>query len=181
MNDLVGKNYDTVKNSSANENLTIIPEYVYTDEYEKGIIFEQSIEKGSELTLKMSMGPAKVVVPDFYGLNKKDYFDILNSCGIKYEEKPYETDKTLNDYVAWISIEPGEYIDLEAGEVLSVFVAVNPDNTAPSETTTTATETTTEASSAWVTTSVPEITTVTEATTTQALTDEPDITISLDY
>lgn len=187
MNDLVGKNYDTVKNSSANENLTIIPEYVYTDEYEKGIIFEQSIEKGSnyekgsELTLKISMGPAKVVVPDFYGLNKKDYFDILNSCGIKYEEKPYETDKTLNDYVAWISIEPGEYIDLEAGEVLSVFVAVNPDNTAPSDTTTTATETTTEASSAWVTTSVPEITTVTEATTTQALTDEPDITISFDY
>ena len=187
MNDLVGKNYDTVKNSSANENLTIIPEYVYTDEYEKGIIFEQSIEKGSnyekgsELTLKISMGPAKVVVPDFYGLNKKDYFDLLNSCGIKYEEKPYETENTLNDYVAWISIEPGEYIDLEAGEVLSVFVAVNPDNTAPPETTTTVTETTTETSSAWVTTSVPEITTVTEATTTQALTDEPDITISLDY
>jgi len=188
MNDLVGKNYDTVKNSSANENLTIIPEYIYTDEYEKGIIFEQSIEKGSnyekgsELTLKISMGPAKVVVPDFYGLNKKDYFDILNSCGIKYEEKAYETENTLNDYVAWISIEPGEYIDLEAGEVLSVFVAVNPDNTAPSETTTTATETTTEFSSAWVTTTVPEITTVTESTTTtQALTDEPDITISLDY
>lgn len=188
MNDLVGKNYDTVKNSSANENLTIIPEYVYTDEYEKGIIFEQSIEKGSnyekgsELTLKISMGPAKVVVPDFYGLNKKDYFDLLNSCGIKYEEKPYETENTLNDYVAWISIEPGEYIDLEAGEVLSVFVAVNPDNTAPPETTTTVTETTTEASSAWVTTTVPEITTTTvSTTTTQALTDEPDITISLDY
>lgn len=188
MNDLVGKNYDTVKNSSANENLTIIPEYVYTDEYEKGIIFEQSIEKGSnyekgsELTLKISMGPAKVVVPDFYGLNKKDYFDLLNSCGIKYEEKPYETENTLNDYVAWISIEPGEYIDLEAGEVLSVFVAVNPDNTAPPETTTTVTETITETSSAWVTTTVPEITTTTvSTTTTQALTDEPDITISLDY
>lgn len=188
MNDLVGKNYDTVKNSSANENLTIIPEYVYTDEYEKGIIFEQSIEKGSnyekgsELTLKISMGPARVAVPEFYGLNKKDYFDLLNSCGIKYEEKPYETENTLNDYVAWISIEPGEYIDREAGEVLSVFVAVNPDNTAPSETTAAVTEITTEASSAWVTTSVPEITTVTESTTTtQALTDEPDITISADY
>ena len=91
MNDLVGKNYDTVKNTSIKDNLTITPEYVYTDEYKKGIIFEQSIEKGSnyekgaELTLKISMGPAKVVVPDFYGLNKKDYFAILNSEGIKYE------------------------------------------------------------------------------------------------
>ena len=126
------------------------------------------------------MGPAKVVVPEFFGLNKKDYFDILNANGIKYEEKAYETDNTLNDYVAWISIEPGEYIDLEAGEVLSVFVAVNPENTAPSETTTTATETTAETSSAWVTTSIPEITTVTESATA-ALTDEPDITIALDY
>lgn len=186
MNDLVGKNFDTVKNSSANENLTIIPEYIYTDEYEKGIIFEQSIEKGSnyekgtEVTLKISMGPAKVVVPEFFGLNKKDYFDILNASGIKYEEKSYETDNTLNDYVAWISIEPGEYIDLEAGEVLSVFVAVNPDNTAPSETTTTATETTPEeTSSAWVTTSVPDISIFTEPA--EVLTDEPDITISLDY
>ncbi len=189
MNDLVGKNYDTVKNTSIKDNLTITPEYVYTDEYKKGIIFEQSIEKGSnyekgaELTLKISMGPAKVVVPDFYGLNKKDYFAILNSEGIKYEEKAYETTNTLNDYVAWISIEPGEYIDLEAGEVLSVFVAVNPDNTAPSETETSpsaTTETTTE-STPWVTTSVPDFTLWTENETTPALTDEPDITIRYDY
>ena len=129
------------------------------------------------------MGPAKVVVPDFYGLNKKDYFAILNSEGIKYEEKAYETTSTLNDYVAWISIEPGEYIDLEAGEVLSVFVAINPDNTAPSETETSpsaTTETTTE-STPWVTTSVPDFTLWTESETTPALTDEPDITIRYDY
>ncbi|MCI7768053.1 MAG: PASTA domain-containing protein [Oscillospiraceae bacterium] len=188
MNDLVGKNFDTVKNSSANENLTIIPEYIYTDEYEKGIIFAQSIEKGSnyekgsEVTLKISMGPAKVIVPEFFGLNKKDYFDLLNAAGIKYEEKPYETEKTLHDYVAWISVEPGEYIDLEAGEILYVHVAVNPENTAPPETTTVS-ETTSELSSAWVTTSVPEITLPNEEPTTQptVFTEEPDITISLDY
>lgn len=190
MNDLVGKIYDTVKNTSINDNLTITPEYVYTDEYERGIIFEQSIEKGTnyekgaELTLKVSAGPAKVMIPDFYGLNKKDYFALLNSEGIKYEEKSYETDSTLNDYVAWISIEPGEYIDLEAGEVLSVFVAVNPDNTAPPETETTPSETeeTTTESTPWVTTSIPTFVEWTPpVTTTNALTDEPDITIIYDY
>lgn len=184
MNELVGKSFDTVKNTSINDSLTITPEYIYTDEYEKGMIFEQSIEKGSnyekgaELTLKVSMGPAKVLVPEFYGLNKKDYFDILNNAGIKYEEKPYEYDKVLHDYVAWISIDPGEYIDLEAGEVLSVFVAVNPDNTEPSETTTVTSETT-EASSAWVTTIPPVVTEVTESNT--AITLEPDIIITVDY
>lgn len=190
MNDLVGKYFDMVKNSSVVENLTLTPEYVYTEEYEKGIIFEQSIEKGSnyeknaELTLKISMGPAKVLVPEFYGLNKKDYFDILGNAGIKYEEKPYETENTLHDYVAWISIEPGEYIDLEAGDVLSVFVAVNPDNTAPPETTTESETTTTETeptNTAWVTTSVPMITVFTETETEMRFTEEPDITIPFDY
>ncbi|MGN0642396.1 MAG: protein kinase [Huintestinicola sp.] len=186
MNDLVGKAFDTVKNSSANESLTIIPEYIYTEEYEKGIIFEQSIEKGTnyekgaEVTLKVSMGPAKVLVPEFYGLSKKDYFSLLNAAGIKYEEMPYETTSVLNDYVAWISIEPGEYIDLEAGEVLSVFVAVNPESTGTSESeaTETTTETTTETeSTALVTTTFP----VWETTTTTADTAEPDIIISVDY
>ena len=160
----------------------------YTEEYAKGTIFEQSIEKGSnyekgtELTLKISMGPAKVMVPEFYGLNKKDYFDLLNSCGIKYEEKAYETENTLHDYVSWISIEPGEYIDLEAGEVLSVFVAVNPENTAPSETTTVTTEAPVETTSAWVTTTVPDITVFPEVTEDPAdITEEPDITIIYDY
>lgn len=189
MNDLVGKFYDTVKNTSINDNLTITPEYIYTDEYERGMIFEQSIEKGTnyekgaELTLKVSMGPPRVIVPDFYGLSKKDYFALLNSVGIKYEEKAYETESTLNDYVAWISIEPGEYIDLEAGEVLSVFVAVNPDNTAPPETETTPSETTetTSESTPWVTTSIPIFSEWIPSVTTNALTEEPDITIIYDY
>ncbi|MDE7293606.1 MAG: PASTA domain-containing protein [Oscillospiraceae bacterium] len=195
MNDLVGKVFDTVKNTAINDNLTIVPEYVYTDEYDKGIIFDQSIEKGSnyekgqEVTLKISMGPAKVMIPDFYGLNKKDYFELLNSAGIKYEEKAYETSNTLNDYVAWISMDPGEYIDLEAGEVLSVHVAVNPQSTETTQTTPSETRPTETSPTPWVTTVPPTIPTETTTTTTPPpivwteppLTDEPDIIISDDY
>lgn len=196
MNDLEGMLYDAIKNTSINENLTVIPEYVYTDDVEKGIIIEQSIEKGSnyekgaEVVLKISMGPGKAVVPDFTGLHKKDYFDILNNAGIKYEEKHYSTDKTLNDYVMWLSIDPGETIDLEAGEVLSVFVADNPDSTGTVATTTVTETEPTETSSAWVTTLPMEYfetgvttTTVTteETTQTTALTDEPDIIINDDF
>lgn len=189
MNDLIGKNFDTIKNTSINDNLTIIPDYIYTDEYDKGTIFEQSIEKGSnyekgaELTLKISMGPGKALVPEYYGLSKKDYFDILNSAGIKYEEKTYSTEDYMNDYVAWISMEPGEYIDLEGGEVLSVFVADNPNSTQTTTVTTVTTAETTEGSTAWVTTVPPEVVTTTAetTTTTAALTAEPDIIITVDY
>lgn len=212
MNDLVGKYYDTVKNTSINESLTLNPEYVYTDEYEKGIIFDQSIEKGTnyekgaELTLKISMGPGQVVIPEYYGLSKKDYFDILNSLGIKYEEISYPTESVYNDYVAWIDkadseegFGPGQYIDLEAGEVLKVFVAQNEKSSETSETTVTTTETEPE-STPWITTETPTIT-VTETETeteyseetsatetepqefseTTPFTAEPDIIITDDY
>ncbi|MGN0664902.1 MAG: PASTA domain-containing protein [Huintestinicola sp.] len=195
MNELVGKPFDTVKNSSANESLTIIPEYVYTDEYEKGIIFEQSIEKGSnyekgaEVTLKVSMGPSKVIVPEFTGLSKKDYLSLLNNAGIKYEDKYYDSEYIMHDYVGWIAmqsggdIEPGDYIDLENGEVLLVFVANNPSSTSGSESETTSETSATEtepSETALITTSVP-----TEATSGQiefpVSTDEPDISLTDDY
>lgn len=182
MNDLVGKQYDTVKNTTVTQNMTVVPEYIYTDEYEKGVIFEQSIEKGSnyekgaEVVLKISMGPAKVLVPEYYGLSKKDYFDLLNSAGIKYEEKEYETEQTLNDYVAWVSIDPGEYVDLEAGQVLTVFVALNPESTTPSETTADESEITTTTQDTGSGFIVPWVT-----SSTTAQTDEPDIIIGWDY
>ncbi|MCC8043815.1 MAG: PASTA domain-containing protein [Oscillospiraceae bacterium] len=187
MNDLVGKSYDTVKNSSAISSLTIVPEYVYTDEYEKGIIIDQSIpkgtnyEQGAECILSISQGPGQVIIPEFYGLDKKSYFALLNNAGIKYEEMAYETTQILDGYVAWISVDPGEYIDIEAGEVLSVFVAVNPESTGTSEATTTS-------EPAFSTITASETTTVTTTADTQSpwqteapTTEEPDIIISDDY
>ena len=59
-------------------------------------------------------------------MDKKSYFDKLNSLGIKYEEAELETEDTLEGYVAKTSKEPGEKLDAEAGEILTVYVAKNP-------------------------------------------------------
>ncbi len=196
MNELVGKYFDTVKNTSINDSLTIVPVYVYTEEHEKGIIFEQSIEKGSnyekgaELTLKISMGPEEVEIPEFTGLNKKDYFDILSKMGIKYEEKPYNTQNVLNDYICWVNvdpqveIEPGAPINLKDGEVLTVYVAVNKTASETSETTAPTETEAPDYSSAWVTTVPPVIVTEPEdspSTDFAPVTEEPDIIITVDY
>ncbi|MCR5806423.1 MAG: PASTA domain-containing protein [Oscillospiraceae bacterium] len=131
MNDLVGKNYELIRNTSLTENLNLIPDYVYTSEYEKGTIFAQSIAKGEnyvkgdDCIVSISCGPSTAIVPEFTGLSKRDYFDILNSSGIKYEEYIYYTDYVLSGYVAKVSIDPGSQIDLEHGEVLEVYIAKN--------------------------------------------------------
>ncbi len=132
MTDIVGKPFDSIKNSSTYSSLVFVPKYEYNDSVAKGLIFEQSIKKddsyneGAEITVKVSLGPKQVNIPEYISINKKDYFTILDNLGIKYEEKQYETTDVLEGYVAKLSKEPGEKIDVEAGETLVVYVAVYP-------------------------------------------------------
>lgn len=135
MNDLTGKNYDVVSKSDAYSSLVFTADYEYNDEYAKGLIFEQSIEDGTsyedgaEISVKVSMGPRYITVPDFLGMSKRDYFTKLGELGIKYEEQEIETADTLEGYVDGVSKEPGEKIDAETGEILTVYVAKNPPQT----------------------------------------------------
>lgn len=140
MNDITGRNYDLVSKSDTYSSLVFKPEYEYNDEFGKGLIFYQSIPKtetykdGTEITVKVSLGPKYIEIPDYLTLSKKDYFAKLNELGIKYEEQETETEDTLEGYVAGTSKEPGEKIDVEAGETLTVFVAKNPPKPEPTET-----------------------------------------------
>lgn len=140
MNDLTGKNYEIISKSDS-YNLLFTAEFEYNDDFAKGTIFYQSIpanetyKENSEILVKVSMGPRYIEIPDYLTMEKKSYFNKLNELGIKYEEEEFETEDTLEGYVAKTSKEPGEKLDVEAGEILTVYVAKNP----PKPETTTAT------------------------------------------
>ena len=140
MNNIVGKNFDVIKNSDTYSSLVFTPLYEYNDEVAKGLIFEQSLPEnenytdGAEITVKVSLGPKYVIVPEYVGLERKDYVARLNEVGIKYEEQEFETADVKEGHIVMTSKEAGEKIDVEIGEVLTVFVAKNP----PETTTTTA-------------------------------------------
>lgn len=148
MNELVGKNYETIKNSPTYESLSFMPKYEFNEENPKGTIFSQSIEKGEtytegqEIVIKVSLGSRYVKVPDYSGMTAKDYFNLLEGKNIKYEEASYETKEYKNGYVCGISAED-EIIDLESGDTLIVYVAYNP-TPVTEETTEESTEETTE-------------------------------------
>lgn len=131
MNDLTGKSYDVVSKSDS-YNLVFTAEFEYNDNYPKGQIFDQSIpanetyRDNAEILVKVSLGPKYIEIPDYLTMSKKDYFAKLNELGIKYEEEEFETEDTLEGYVAKTSKEPGEKLDVEAGETLTVYVAKNP-------------------------------------------------------
>ena len=88
---------------------------------------------------------------------------MLTSAGIKFVEEEEVTSDVLEGYVIRTSIEPGEQLDIEKGEELVVYVAVNP----PDMTGISAPETSAE------TTTVPVIDAPPETTVTTLETDDP--------
>jgi serine/threonine-protein kinase len=141
MNDIVGKNYDLISRSEGYQNVVFVPDYVFSDEVAKGLVISQSIAKdspyyqGDEMKVEVSLGSKFAEIPDFIGMTSKEYYNLLNERGIKYEEQEFLTTDILEGYVVKISKNAGEMIDNELSEVLIVYVAKNPpkpgDNTSP--------------------------------------------------
>jgi len=167
MNDITGKFYEVIKSSPSYSTLTFHPEFEYTDTVPKGIIFYQSIEnneqyeRGAEIAVKVSKGPKFVPIPEYIGVNRKDYFSLLDKAEIKYTEQEFETDSVREGDVVKLSKDIDELYDVEAAETLVVFIAKSPPQTTVAETTTKTTRRTSE--------------TVTEP---PIQTDEPDIVIT---
>jgi serine/threonine-protein kinase len=132
MNDIVGKNYDLISRSDGYQNLVFVPEYLFSETVAKGLIISQSIaadspyHQGDELKVQVSLGNKFAEIPDFIGMTSKEYFNLLNERGIKYEEQEFQTTDILEGYVVKISKNAGEMIDNELSEVLIVYVAKNP-------------------------------------------------------
>jgi serine/threonine-protein kinase len=141
MNDIIGKNYDLISRSDGYQNVVFVPEYVFSDEVAKGLVISQSIAKdspyyqGDEMKVEVSLGSKLVEIPDFIGMTSKEYFNLLNERGIKYEEQEFLTTDILEGYVVKTGKNAGEMIDNELSEVLAVYVAKNPPKPADSTST----------------------------------------------
>lgn len=130
MPNLVGQRLDTVERELGNS-FTIRTKTYYSDTDEKGIISEQSIPAGSDydpgamnkLTLRVCLGAPNVQVPEFTGMTKKQYLDILSELSIIYVTADVESTEVPEGYVVSTSLDPGYYISIENGDVLTVYIS----------------------------------------------------------
>ncbi|MGN0632852.1 MAG: PASTA domain-containing protein [Oscillospiraceae bacterium] len=130
MPDLIGKRLDTVERELGNS-FTIRTKTFYSDETEKGTITEQSIPAGAdydpalknELELTVCLGPAAVAVPEYEGMMKKRYLDILSEMNIIYNTVEESSTTLPIGYVIRTSIEPGYTINVRDGQVLTVYIS----------------------------------------------------------
>lgn len=127
--------YDTV--AKFEEQLILTPDFQYSDTVSKDMIFDQSILEGEEVPLKteikvkVSLGPAKVVLPDYTGLNLDEYKKKLDNAKILFEVKPEKSNAVANGYVVRTSKnDPANpqaivKVDVEKAEKIIVYVAEN--------------------------------------------------------
>ena len=142
MPNLVGQRLDTVERELGNS-FTIRTKTYYSDTDEKGIISEQSIPAGvdydpnamNKLTLRVCLGPPNVQVPEFKGMTKKQYLDILSEMSIIYVTEDIESEEIPEGYVVGTGLEPGYYISIQNGDVLTVYIStgVPEDSSVPDE------------------------------------------------
>ena len=135
--DFVGRFYNTLE--SRYSMLIFTAEYEYSDDTAEGIVFEQDIPEGTEVTsgteikLKVSKGPESVELPDYIGKKLDKYTEELGELGIKYETKEEETTEVKKGYVVRCNKEVGDKIMLSEDEVVTVYYAVKPAKTEPPE------------------------------------------------
>lgn len=131
--DFVDRFYNTL--ASRYPQLVFEAEYEYSDVYAEGIVFEQDIPEGTEVTggtlvtLKVSKGPEFIELPDYLGKKLKDYTKELDELKIKYEIEPMETDEFKSGYVVECDREAGDKIKLSEDDTVIVYYAVKPEVT----------------------------------------------------
>ena len=136
MPNFVGEEYLRIQGVSLNMPLNLEAEYVYTSEYKKDVIFEQSIPEGTlfseetTVTLKVSKGTQIVKLPNYNGKSGTDYVAELNSLGIKYElvyDSSYpDVENGMIVYVRYSNgnrIDVSTEIDLENSTTVYVVVS----------------------------------------------------------
>lgn len=110
---------------------TFVPTYEYSDRYASGMMFDQSIEAGKEVTagmtvaVKVSKGPSKVALPDYTGKTPDKYISDLSKLNIKYSVKTERSNAAENGYVCRCSVEIGDLVDVENGQEVIVYCAEN--------------------------------------------------------
>ncbi len=109
---------------------TFIPTYEYNDKFEAGKMYDQSIEAGTpvsegiQIEIKVSKGPALVKLPDYEGMRVDKYISELNELNIKYSITQEPTNEYENSTVIRCSKDIGDLVDVEHGEMITVFIAV---------------------------------------------------------
>ena len=130
MPDFSGRSYD-YETERYGSTFTFVPTYEYSDTYASGMMYDQSIDPGKEVTagvtvaVKVSKGPSRVPLPDYTGQSPDKYIAELSKLNIKYSVETERSNEAEDGYVFKCSVEIGDLVDVENGQEVIVYCAEN--------------------------------------------------------
>ena len=145
--DFTSRNYE--KTVSKYEGIfTFVPTYVYSDEYEAGMMYDQLIapdkmvSAGTQIEITVSKGKRVVALPDYSGKTGDEYVAELTKLNIKYSLEKKRTNDAPEGNVAECSKDVGDLVSVAEGETVTVYIAENfTEEAEPSEETSEITDT----------------------------------------
>ena len=123
----VGMTENDVKQSDSYDTFDIKFEYEQNDQYEKGVVFDQSakenkkLKKDAPITLYVSLGITTVKVPDVYGKSETYAISELKAKGFKYKVETVVDDNVDEGLV--VKTEPKRTEVVKEGTEVTVFVS----------------------------------------------------------
>ena len=133
MANFVGQKYADVLADAKNKAVYIFsePEYVYSDQYAEGIVADQDVTPGIEITegtrvsLKVSKGSQYVTLPSYEKKKEKEYLDELSAMGITNVIVSYREDPLFKQdgYVVGTSLGADGRYDITKKPVLEIYVS----------------------------------------------------------
>ena len=132
MDNFVGKKYADVIADANNKKIYIFsePEYIYSAEYAEGIVVDQDVTPGIEITegtqvkLKVSKGTPYIILPSYEKKTEQEYLDELAALGITNVKVTYREDPLFKQdgYVVGTSSANGQY-DITTKPLLEIYVS----------------------------------------------------------
>ncbi len=133
MANFVGQKYADVLADAKNKAIYIFsePEYVYSDQYAEGIVADQDVTPGIEITegtrvnLKVSKGSQYVTLPSYEKKKEKEYLEELEAMGITNVIVSYRADPLFKQggYVVGTSLGAEGRYDITKKPVLEIYVS----------------------------------------------------------
>ncbi len=135
MPDLVGLNYEEIKESIQND-FYVVTTDVTSDEYAEGVIVNQSIPAdveynptgGLTLDLEISVGSGKASLPDYEGVVSSDYFKMLDERKIIYHFEYEYSDSVQYGYITRVvsgekTLDSGDNVNIFNNEEVTVYIS----------------------------------------------------------
>lgn len=126
--DFVGMKLEEIKdNQEYMNNFVFSEEWEHNDEYEFGIVYEQSqpdgepLKKGAKITLYVSMGQSTIKVPDVYEKSESYAVSELKSKGFKTVIKEIADDEIDAGLV--VKTEPARTTVVAQGTEITIFIS----------------------------------------------------------